>query len=205
MFLLGMTTWVILLNPVLWGNSDRLSSVSGTIQSFCQCVSPRLLQQLQEKPQLVASSETTSQPLEATPIEPIECPATLPQPASQKKLHLSSEQRRQAAEQYYLTLRLIFQQALVRGKPKKVAPGSWTYQDKEYAFTYNESKNLFTIAHIERGVLARYKSGKLNALGQIEAEDIETFAKYSESQKQPLPSKPAQSKPQRSSSQLEPD
>ena len=93
--------------------------------------------------------------------------------------------RQQVADENYLTLWLVFQRAKVLGKATEIAPGSWAYQDKEYGFGYNESEELFTLAHMERGLLARYQSRKLLAVGKIEPEDIEAFANYEESRTEP--------------------
>jgi len=122
------------------------------------------------------------------------------EPAQETPQNLSSKQRLQVAEQYALTLWLIFQRAKVLGKATEIAPGRWVYQDKGYGFGYNESLELFTLAHIERGLLARYQSRKLLAVGKIEPEDIEAFAKYEESRTQPLASVSIPSKPQRGKS-----
>jgi hypothetical protein len=73
-----------------------------------------------------------------------------------------------------------------------------SYEDKEYAFAYNSSKQLFSVGHRERGLLARYQSRKLLEVGKIESVDIEAFAKYEHSRSQPLPST---SLPQRGKSQ----
>jgi hypothetical protein len=77
----------------------------------------------------------------------------------------------QVAQENYLTLWLVFQQAKGLGKTLEIAPGSWVYEDKEYAFAYNSSKDLFSV-------------------GQILKEDIEAFAKYElrqSPQERPLP------------------
>ena len=96
----------------------------------------------------------------------------------------------QVAQENYLTLWLVFQQAKGLGKTLEIAPGSWVYEDKEYAFAYNSSKDLFSVGHIERGLLLRYQSKKLLVVGQILKEDIEAFAKYERRrspQERPLP------------------
>jgi hypothetical protein len=108
--------------------------------------------------------------------------------------------RQQVAEENYLTLWLVFQRAKVLGKATEIAPGSWTYQDKGYGFGYNESEELFTLAHMERGLLARYQSRKLLAVGKIEPEDIEAFANYESSRTEPTET---QSHLQRGKSQFE--
>jgi hypothetical protein len=96
----------------------------------------------------------------------------------------------QVAQENYLTLWLVFQRAKGLGKTLEIAPGSWVYEDKEYAFAYNSSKDLFSVGHIERGILFRYQSRKLLVVGQISFEDIEAFAKYElrrSPQERPLP------------------
>jgi hypothetical protein len=108
--------------------------------------------------------------------------------------------RQQVAEENYLTLWLVFQRAKVLGKATEIAPGSWAYQDKEYGFGYNESEELFTLAHMERGLLARYQSRKLLAVGKIEPSDIEAFANYESSRTEPTST---QSNLQRGKSQFE--
>ena len=112
----------------------------------------------------------------------------------------SKDVRQQVADENYLTLWLVFQRAKVLGKATEIAPGRWTYQDKGYGFGYNESLELFTLAHIERGLLARYQSRKLLAVGKIEPEDIEAFANYEESRS---PATSTQSHLQRGKSQFE--
>lgn len=105
----------------------------------------------------------------------------------------------QVAQENYLTLWLVFQRAKGLWKTLEIAPGSWVYEDKEYAFAYNSSKDLFSVGHIERGILARYRSRKLLEVGQISKEDIEAFAKYEQSRSQPLHNQPPPS-PQRGES-----
>ena len=112
----------------------------------------------------------------------------------------SKDVRQQVADENYLTLWLIFQRAKVLGKATEIAPGRWTYQDKGYGFGYNESEELFTLAHIERGLLARYQSRKLLAVGKIEPSDIEAFANYESSRTEPTST---QSHLQRGKSQFE--
>jgi hypothetical protein len=53
---------------------------------------------------------------------------------------------------------------------------------------------------MERGLLARYQSRKLLAVGKIEPEDIEAFANYEESRTEPTET---QSHLQRGKSQFE--
>jgi hypothetical protein len=105
----------------------------------------------------------------------------------------------QVAQENYLTLWLVFQRAKGLWKTLEIAPGSWVYEDKEYAFAYNSSKDLFSVGHIERGILFRYQSKKLLEVGQISKEDIEAFAKYEQSRSQPLHNQPPSS-PQRGGS-----
>jgi hypothetical protein len=105
----------------------------------------------------------------------------------------------QVAQENYLTLWLVFQRAKGLGKTLEIAPGSWVYEDKEYAFAYNSSKDLFSVGHIERGILLRYQSKKLLVVGQILKEDIEAFAKYEPRQSQPTRPLPPSS-PQRGGS-----
>lgn len=58
----------------------------------------------------------------------------------------------QIAQENYLTLWLVFQRAKALWKTLEIDPGSWVYEDKEYAFAYNSSKDLFSVGHIERGI-----------------------------------------------------
>jgi hypothetical protein len=105
----------------------------------------------------------------------------------------------QVAQENYLTLWLVFQRAKGLWKALEIAPGRWVYEDKEYAFAYNSSKDLFSVGHIERGILAQYQSRKLLEVGQISKEDIEAFAKYDLSRSPPSQPKPPSS-PQRGGS-----
>lgn len=141
------------------------------------------LSQSQQDEPVNSSGET--EPVANTQVQPtlhqqVELPAAA--------IHLSSEQQRQVAQDNYRTLWLIFQQAKGLWKAKEIAPGCWVYEDKKYAFAYNSSKQLFSVGHRERGLLARYQSRKLLEVGKIEPEDIEAFAKYEQSREQPLPS-----------------
>ncbi|HEY9795844.1 MAG TPA: relaxase/mobilization nuclease domain-containing protein [Leptolyngbyaceae cyanobacterium] len=105
----------------------------------------------------------------------------------------------QIADENYLTLWLVFQRAKGLRNTKEIDPGSWVYEDKEYAFAYNSSKDLFSVGHIERGILFRYQSRKLLEVGQISKEDIEAFAKYELRRSPPNQLKPPSS-PQRGKS-----
>jgi len=152
----------------------------------------QLLQLQQDEP---VNLEGEKEPVANTPVQPtLHQEVELPTAAQ----HLSGEQQRQVAQDNYLTLWLIFQQAKGLLKALEIAPGSWVYEDKEYAFAYNSSKQLFSVGHRERGLLARYQSRKLLEVGKIESVDIEAFAKYEHSRSQPLPST---SLPQRGKSQ----
>ncbi len=111
----------------------------------------------------------------------------------------TSYARQQVAYENYLTLWLIFQRAKGLRKTLEIAPGSWVYEDKKYAFAYNSSKDLFSVGHIERGLLLRYQSRKVLEVGQILKEDIEAFAKYELGQSPPSQPKPPSS-PQRGKS-----
>jgi hypothetical protein len=158
----------------------------------------QLLEQLKQLlPEEPINSSGETEPVANTQVQPtLHQQVELPTAA----IHLSGEQQRQVAQDNYLTLWLIFQQAKGLCQAKEIAPGSWVYEDKEYAFAYNSSKQLFSVGHIERGLLARYQSRKLLEVGKIEPEDIEAFAKYEQSRAQPLPST---SLPQRGKSQWE--
>lgn len=111
----------------------------------------------------------------------------------------AKEVLQQVAQENYLTLWLVFQQAKGLWKTLEIAPGSWVYEDKKYAFAYNSSKDLFSVGHIERGILARYRSRKLLEVGQISKEDMDAFAKYEQSRSQPSQYQPPSS-PQRGES-----
>ena len=105
----------------------------------------------------------------------------------------------QVAYENYLTLWLVFQRAKGLWKALEIAPGRWVYEDKEYAFAYNSEKDLFSVGHIERGILLRYQSRKVLEVGQILKEDIEAFAKYELGQS-PLSQPKPPSSPQRGKS-----
>ena len=141
----------------------------------------------------------------STEIKPNPATSTSPQQQQEptSRPPVSSEENLQRAEHIKLIARLIFQQAKVLGKAKKIGEGIWSYQDKEYAFVYNEQSERLAVTHHSRGPLVRYESGKPKLLGTIETEDLEAFAKYSESRKETSSSQAPLTQPQRKETQIE--
>jgi len=168
-------------------------------------------QQLLEQLKQLQPEEPINQEgeMELSEIKPNPSTSTSPQQQQESvsKPPVSSEENLRRAEHIKLIARLIFQQAKVLGKAKKIREGIWSYQDKEYAFVYNSKSDRLAVTHRLRGALVRYESGKPKLLGTIETEDLSAFAKYEESRLQPQfsSSQPPLTQPQRKQLELEPD
>jgi hypothetical protein len=163
--------------------------------AFCELLPASSMPPLQEKESPPIAEAAYRDTLASDTFVP-PLPQKVEAPITNKPQKLSYQERKQVAVDNYLSLWLYFQRAKGLWKALEIAPGSWVYEDKEYAFAYNSSKQLFTVGHVRRGLLIRYQSRRLEEVGDLSKEDITAFERYNLSQSQPTQ---VQSKSQRKS------
>ena len=82
------------------------------------------------------------------------------------------------AEHIYPIAHLFLKRAKEEGSCQEIAPGTWSFIGKRYAFTYNAKNSQLTIVHHNRGLLATYQSGEPTKVGFIRLEDLEVFNQF---------------------------
>jgi hypothetical protein len=157
--------------------------------AFCELLPASSLPPLQEKESPPIDEAACRDTLAAdTKVSPL--PSQVEAPITKNPQKLSYQERKQAALDNYLSLWLVLQKAKGRWEVREISPGSWTFVDGDYAFAYNQAEELFTVGHVQRGLLVRYKERKPHLVGEISPMDITAFERYDLSRSQPTKPKP---------------